>query len=146
MLFPRHLLDSLLHSLFSQIPLLSEASLGYPVEDDTPLDFYSRLSYTNFLLAFVTIMTINSVSILCFSHSKKSSMKVETFGSILFGAISQCPDQCLAQSGPSELPERPGGGTLWHGSPPCEPNGTPLCISSLITFSHLIPIICLCRC
>ena len=57
--------------------------------------------------------------------------------------IVVCP--VLAQSGPSELPERPGGGTVWHGSPPCEPNGTPLCISSLITLSHLIPIICLCR-
>ena len=59
MFFPRHLLDSLLYSLFSQIPLLSEASLGYPVEDDT-LGFYPRLSYTHFLLAFVTIITINS--------------------------------------------------------------------------------------
>lgn len=59
MFFPRHLLDSLLYSLFSQIPLLSEASLGYPLEDDT-LGFYPRLSYTHFLLAFVTIITINS--------------------------------------------------------------------------------------
>lgn len=60
MFFPRHLLDSLLHSLFSKIPLLSEASLGYPVEDDTPLGFYPHLAYANFLLAFVTTMTINS--------------------------------------------------------------------------------------
>lgn len=90
MLFPRHLLDSLLHSLFSQIPLLSEASLGYPVEDDTPLDFYPRLSYTNILLAFVTIMTINSVSILCLSHSKASSMKVEILPS-LFTSVFLVP-------------------------------------------------------